>query len=136
MRYSLDACTLILLLYGNESVRNNLLEREANNQILISPMAYYEVLRGLLVRNATKKTTKLKEMYKNSYAFIQIPENDVFERAADIFVELKHKGFTVGSNDIVIAAWSMLADSTFITDNVKDFENIDGLNIENWNNRL
>jgi predicted nucleic acid-binding protein len=136
MRYSLDACTLIFLLYGNESVRDNLIKREVNNQILIPPMAYYEVLRGLLTRNANKKAAKLKEMYQNSYALIQIPENDVFEKAADIFVELKQKGFTVGSNDIIIASWSMLADSVLITDNVKDFENIGGLRFENWNKRL
>jgi tRNA(fMet)-specific endonuclease VapC len=45
---------------------------------------------------------------------------------------LKKKGFTVGSNDIIIAAWSMLAGAILVTDNIKDFENIDGLKTENW----
>jgi predicted nucleic acid-binding protein len=135
MRYSLDACTLVFLLYGDESVRDKLIEHETNNQILIPPMAYYEVLRGLLARNSVKKTAILKAMYQNSYALFQIHENDVFEKSAEIFVELKNKGFAVGSNDIVIAAWSILADSTLITDNTKDFENINELKFENWKNR-
>lgn len=135
MRYSLDANTLIFLLYGDTTVRDELIKHEAGNQILIPPMAYYEVLRGLMARNAVKKIAILQEMYRNSYALLQIPENKVLEKAAKIFVELKNKGFTVGSNDIIIASWSMLAESTLITDNTKDFENISKLNFENWKKR-
>jgi len=135
MRYSLDANTIIFFLQGDKSVCDNLIKHEFGNQILIPPMVYYEVLRGLMARNAVKKVAIVREMYENAYALLQIPENRVFEKAAEIFVELKNKGFTVGSNDIIIAAWTMLADSTLITDNVKDFENISSLSLSNWKER-
>jgi tRNA(fMet)-specific endonuclease VapC len=132
MRYSLDACTLIFLFANNEVVRAKFEEAKNQGQILISPMAYYEVLRGLLARGATTKVSLLKEMYKQSYSLLQIPENEVIERAADIFVELKNKHFTVTGGDLFVAAWSMFANATLVTDNTKDFVNIDGLILENW----
>ncbi|MCL2087838.1 MAG: PIN domain-containing protein [Oscillospiraceae bacterium] len=133
MIYSLDSCTLILLFAQNYNVRKKFLEKDNEKvQMLIPPMAYYEVLRGYLNVGATKKTAQLRKMYENSYKIIQIPENDVMEKGAEIFVELKKKGFTVGSNDIIIAAWTMLTGSILVTDNTKDFKNIDGLKIENW----
>jgi tRNA(fMet)-specific endonuclease VapC len=123
------------LFSGKESVIAKFTEIKEKSEILIPPMVYYEVLRGFLSLGATSKTDKLKTMYKNSYSLLQIPENDVFEKSAEIFVELKKKGFTVGSNDIVIAAWSMLANAILVTENIKDFKNIDELNYENWYNR-
>jgi tRNA(fMet)-specific endonuclease VapC len=132
MRYSLDTCTLSLLFKNDEAVCAKFAENKDNSQFLIPPMAYYEILRGFLSVSATKKTAKVKGMYQNSYSLLQIPENNVYEKAAEIYVELKNKGFTVGSNDIIIAAWSMLAEATLITNNIRDFENIDNLNYENW----
>ena len=131
MIYALDACILILFHGKNHNVCKKFIENE-KEQIIIPPLAYYEVLRGYLNVGATKKIALLKELYEHSYGLIQIPENDVMEKGAEIFFELKKKGFMVGSNDILIAAWSMLAGATLVTDNIKDFKNIPGLTIENW----
>ncbi|MCL2088946.1 MAG: PIN domain-containing protein [Oscillospiraceae bacterium] len=132
MFYSLDACTLILLFRKNPNVCAAITEKEKNNKIIIPPIAYYEVLRGFLNIGATTKTAKLKAMYENAYNLLQIPEKDVMEKGSEIYAELKQKGFTVGSNDILIAAWSILAESVLVTDNIKDFKNINELVIENW----
>jgi tRNA(fMet)-specific endonuclease VapC len=135
MLYSLDTCTLILFFKGNESVCKNVVKKRKDNKLIIPPMSYYEILRGFLNANATSKIQKLKFMYQNAYEVIKIPENEVYEKAAEIFVELKKKGFTVGTPDIIIAAWSILTGATLVTDNTKDFINIDGLQIENWKER-
>ncbi|MDR0197346.1 MAG: PIN domain-containing protein [Oscillospiraceae bacterium] len=133
MLYSLDACTLILSLRNNPNVFRNIKRcKEENNVILISPIAYYEVLRGLSDIKAYSKIERIRAVYDVSQHYIALSEKSVMEKAADVYIELKKKGFTVGSNDIIIAAWSMLAGAVLVTDNVKDFENIDGLKIENW----
>ena len=133
MLYSLDTCTLILLLRNNPNVFQNIKKaKEENAVLLISPMAYYEVLRGLSDVKAYSKIERVKAVYDVSQHYITLSEKKVMEMAADIYIELKKKGFTVGSNDIIIAAWSMLAGATLVTDNTKDFENIGGLKIENW----
>jgi len=131
-KYALDACTLILLFSGNVNVANALRKNCIDNYILVPPIAYYEVLRGLLKKRATKKIRQLKAMYNNSVGAVNIKEKEVIEKAADIFVELSDKHFTVGSCDILIASWTILTNSILVTDNVKDFQNIDGLKIENW----
>jgi tRNA(fMet)-specific endonuclease VapC len=132
MKYSLDTCTLLFWFYKNDVTRKKLAEYEKVSQILIPPIAYHETLRGLLDRGATAKIATLKAMYQNSCTLVQIYETKMLEKAAEIYVNLKRKHFTVGDNDIYIAAWSILANATLVTDNTKDFENIDGLLLENW----
>jgi len=49
-----------------------------------------------------------------------------------VYKELYHKGFTVGELDILIAAFCLIHDLTLVTNNTKDFENINGLIIVDW----
>ncbi|MCL2107863.1 MAG: PIN domain-containing protein [Oscillospiraceae bacterium] len=133
MFYSLDACTLILSLRSNPNVYQNMKRANENKDVvLISPMAYYEVLRGLSDVNAYAKIERIRAIYDVSQHYLTLSEKLVMETAAGIYIDLKKKGFTVGSNDIIIAAWTILAGATLVTDNTKDFENISGLSIENW----
>ena len=52
--------------------------------------------------------------------------------AARIYAELYTKRFTITDADILIAAFCMENGYTLVTANIKDFENIDGLQIVNW----
>jgi len=132
MIYSLDSCTLIFLFRKHPCVCLAFEEKKKDNVMLIPPIAYYEVLRGLSDINSKTKIEKVKALYQIARNYIQLPEKEVMEKAADIYIDLKRRGFTVGSNDIIIAAWSVLAGATLVTDNTKDFENINGLTTENW----
>lgn len=58
--------------------------------------------------------------------------DEVWERAAQIYAELYVKHFTVADADILIASFCILNDCTLVTENGKDFENIDRLHFENW----
>ena len=53
-------------------------------------------------------------------------------KSAHIFVEMRKKSFTVGDDDIFIAAFCLLNGYTLVTRNVKDFENISGMKYVNW----
>jgi len=55
-----------------------------------------------------------------------------WKRAEEVYENLYRKGFTVGELDMLIAAYCLTHSCTLVTNNTKDFENIDGLTIENW----
>ena len=51
---------------------------------------------------------------------------------ARIRTELESAGTPIGANDLLIAAHAVGAGLTLATDNVREFQRIDGLVVENW----
>ena len=49
-----------------------------------------------------------------------------------IRAELEKKGTIIGANDLLIAAHSLVDPSILITDNLREFRRVPGLNLENW----
>jgi tRNA(fMet)-specific endonuclease VapC len=46
--------------------------------------------------------------------------------------ELERRGQSIGSNDMLIAAHAIALGKTLVTDNVREFERVIGLKVENW----
>ena len=59
-------------------------------------------------------------------------DSAVMEKASDIYVALKQSGRLIEDADILIAAIAMVNDLVLVTDNIRHFNRIDGLQIENW----
>lgn len=51
----------------------------------------------------------------------------------DIKVMLKRAGFMVGANDLFIASHALTENAILVTNNMKEFNRIEGLSVENWN---
>lgn len=54
------------------------------------------------------------------------------EHYAEIRADLKHKGQLIGSNDLLIGAHARSLGAVVVTNNVKDFSRVKGLEVENW----
>ena len=52
--------------------------------------------------------------------------------SGDIYADLRQKGITIGTSDILIAGIAIENGLTLITNNEKHYEPIQGLNIDNW----
>ena len=50
----------------------------------------------------------------------------------DLRAALEKSGRLIGPNDLLIAAQSLALDMVLVTDNVGEFERVDGLKVENW----
>jgi len=102
----------------------------ANHDIIIPQAVDYEMCRGFRLVSADKK----KAVYNMFLQDCKIAEMDVssWKRAEEIYENLYRKGFTVGELDILIAAYCLNYNYTIVTNNIKDFENIDGLIITDW----
>jgi tRNA(fMet)-specific endonuclease VapC len=101
----------------------------ANATIILSPIVYYEVKRGLLKRDA-KKQTEFFERLIPKFAW-QDFEWDDWELAAHLWVERTKIGRPIEDADLLIAAQAKRLGAILVTDNADDFGDL-GVKIENW----
>jgi len=133
MKYALDT-NIVFRYLKNESpsVQNIYNALARNHNLNIPKIVDYEVRRGFKLMRQPSHRKEL--VYKLLTQRCPVIEMDIFvwERALDVYKELYRKGFTVGELDILIAAFCLAYDLTLVTNNTKDFENIDGLVIVDW----
>ena len=125
MTYALDTNTLIFLLSRDEKVvgkRDNAVF--AGCRFTIPPVVDYEIQRGLLYKPSPRKEKIYFSLRRYYGVGIMTPE--MWVKSSHIYVDLRKNGFTVGDNDIYIAAFCLLNEYTLVTRNTKDFENIAG----------
>ena len=136
MVYVLDTNVIIQYLKQAENVRNNFLcAVSAGHRLLLPRAVDYEVCRGLELSTAIRKRATYRDMTspspKGQCEIVDMGEH-VWELAKQIYVSLHRKGFTVGEIDILIGAFCLQHDYTLVTANTKDFTNMSGLRVEDW----
>ena len=131
MKYALDTNTIIHLMRETNSVwENSVKAQKSGARLIVPPFVHYEIRRGLLIRPSRKRDKAYSMICDN--CTLGDMNADTWELAAKIYAELYEKRFSVEDADILIAAFCIVNGYTLVTDNRKDFENIEGLTIENW----
>ena len=59
-------------------------------------------------------------------------DESAIQTAAEIYADLKRKGINIGDADILIASIVITSNGKLITNNIKHYQNIKDLTIENW----
>ena len=54
------------------------------------------------------------------------------EEYARLYIQLKRKGMMIGNMDLLIASHAKSLGATLVTNNTKEFERVEGLQLENW----
>ena len=100
---------------------------------VIPPLCYFEISWHLIWKNAKRQSLVFNDLYQNSLTNMQMGEDDI-RLAASIKAKLVANGTPIGDKDadIFIAAYCIINDYTLVTDNVGDFQRIDGLKYTNW----
>ena len=98
--------------------------------INISIITYYEILGGLRFKKAEKQIKEFEEFVNNN-TIIHISEESA-KISGDIYADLRQKGITIGTSEILIAGIAIENELTLITNNEKHYDSIQGLKIENW----
>lgn len=131
MKYYLDTNICIYFLKGiNENIRSRLLEKHPDD-IKICSIVKAELLYG--AEKSIKKEENLKNIGEFLFPFQIVPfgENDSYSYAK-IRSDLEKEGRIIGPNDLLIASTVLKNDGILITNNVKEFERVKNLKIENW----
>jgi predicted nucleic acid-binding protein len=103
---------------------------EERHDIIIPPVAYYEIRRGF-----KRKTAPAKEK-AFSIMCLQYPIGEMniaaWERAADIYADSRLAGDNIEDSDILIAAFCIVNDYTLVTNNTRHFKDMKGLSFVDW----
>jgi len=136
-QYILDTNILIDILNDNPVVMEKL-ARVGIHKCCMSTISLHELYYGAQLAREKKEEYFVKEMNKISRL---IEDIDVHPLAADgkDYAKIKHllkeQGNMIDDFDIVIAGQAISEGLTVVTDNVKHFNRIEGLKLENWMER-
>jgi predicted nucleic acid-binding protein len=131
MTYALDTNIIIHLLNGTKTARAKRDEAiNKGDRIVIPKFVDYEMQRGFIC-NLSQGKEKSYQKFCTIFSVCEM-KDDTWKRGAEIYADLWNKRLTVGDADILIAAFCMVNNYTLVTDNIKHFKVIDGLNFINW----
>jgi len=127
----LDTDILSEFLRGNPRVIEKVTEHVIEyGFISLSIITYYEILNGLLYKDAKKQLVKFEEFVGlNKVIPLTLP---MAKTAATIQAELRKKGREIGHTDTLIAGIAITSELLLITNNTDHFNRIKGLEIANW----
>jgi predicted nucleic acid-binding protein len=127
----LDTDILSEFLKGNPKVIEKVAEHlKEYGFVSLSIITYYEILNGLLYKDAKKQLLKFEEfIHLNKVIPLTLP---MAKTAAIIQADLRKKGTEIGHTDTLIAGIAITSGLQLITNNTNHFKRIKGLEIDNW----
>jgi len=100
-------------------------------QQLVSVITLAELLYGVQVSSKKKANRAAVDVLMRHLAVIEW-SGEAAEHCSEIRADLKKKGRLIGPNDLLIAAHARSLGAVVVTNNVKDFDRVKGLKVENW----
>jgi len=127
----LDTDILSEFLRGNPKVAAKVDEHvEEYGLVNLSIITYYEILNGLLYKDAKKQLKKFTDFVELNKVIPMTMRTAKI--AAEIYADLRKKGREIGHTDTLIAGIAIANDLQLITNNTDHFKRIKGLEIDNW----
>ena len=133
MTYMLDTNICIYAIKNQSSAALEKLKENLSNGICISAITLAELQHGV---------EKSMNPEKNSMALLQflsildiLPFDDLAAvEYGKIYAYLQKRGTPIGTIDMLIAAHAKIENLIIVTNNVREFERVPNLKIENWAN--
>ncbi len=132
MDYLLDTNIVSYILKKRNLTVNKKLEevRRLGEKVFISCIIYYEVKRGLLALNATRKLAEFQTFFQK-YEVLYLDSKEIIETACTIHADLKTKGTPIQDTDVLIAA-TAITGGLILVSNDSDMGRVKGIDLENW----
>ncbi len=127
----LDTDILSEFLRGNQKVIAKVDEHlKEYGFVSLSIITYYEILNGLLYKDARKQLIKFEEFIELNKV---IPLTLRMAKASAIIqADLRKMGNEIGHTDTLIAGIAITSELQLVTNNTDHFKRIKGLEIVNW----
>lgn len=128
--FLLDTNVLSALVRDPQGVVAEHIARVGETNVCTSIVVAAELRYGAAKRGSARLTQQLDVILT---AMDVVPFESPMDRVyADVRTALEQRGRPIGGNDLIIAAQALALDAVLVTDNVKEFEQVPGLKIENW----
>jgi tRNA(fMet)-specific endonuclease VapC len=130
MTHLLDTNVCIDVLRGESSVIDRI-RTLSPDDCVISSITYFELISG--ARKASHPDREASKIHRlASTLLLQSFDCHAAEQAAMIRTTLENAGRKIGAYDALIAGHAMALGLICVTNNVREFSRVQGLQIENW----
>lgn len=131
MGYLLDTCVISDFVKGEENTLKRF-KASTPSDIFISSLTVMEVKYGLAINPLRAiKIQSLMESLLSSITILPFGVEEA-EQTARVRGILKTAGNPIGAYDVLIAATALTHDHILVTSNVREFQRVPNLQIENW----
>lgn len=135
MKYMLDTNICIYAIKNKpECVFKHVLNH-IQQGLCISVITFAELKYGIAKSDFPEKNGKALSLFL-SYINILPFDEAAAEKYGLICADLKRRGTPIGVMDMLIAAHAKTRNCVLVTNNVKEFERVSGLRIENWTEQI
>jgi len=110
-----------------ESIPND----KGKNEIYLSSVTVSELYYGVEKSSQLEKNLEALKGFLTPFQIINFDHEsaEVFGRVRS---DLERKGTVIGPYDLQIASIAIAHELVLVTNNIKEFKRVDGLNLENW----
>ena len=130
IKYMLDTDTVIYVIKRRPIHVLDVFNRRAA-QLSISTITLAELYHGAEKSANTDKNMAAVDDFTSRIAIFDYGQ-DSAGHCGNIRADLERKGIIIGVNDLHIAAHARSHGLTLVTNNVREFERVEGLRVENW----
>ena len=130
MIYLLDTNICIYIINERPAQVLQRLIQAGRDSLAISTVTVAELAFGVVKSARADSRAKLENF------LLKFPLLDWDQDAAwvygDVRKSLQAKGQRIGERDLLLACQALALDATMVTNNIREFEQVDGLRLENW----
>ena len=130
LRYMLDTDISIYIIKNRPQGLRNTFNNRAG-QLCVSAITAAELIHGAMKSSETDRNLRKVEDYLSRLDILEFGEVAA-AHYGDIRAALERQGNIIGPNDLFIAAHSRCQALILVTNNVREFQRVEGLRIENW----
>ncbi|WOY03117.1 type II toxin-antitoxin system VapC family toxin [Dickeya fangzhongdai] len=132
--YMLDTCICSFIMREQPEAILKRLEQAVlrRHRIVVSAITYAEMRFGAIGKKASPRHALLVDAFCARLDTVLPWDRAAVDATTDIKVTLAAAGTPIGNNDAAIAGHAIAADAILVTNNVKEFARVPGLNIEDW----
>lgn len=131
MKYLVDTNILIYLLNSKSLKLQNKFTSKSIEEFCVSSITVAELIYGAKKSKKIEKNLNAAIKILSPFKIIDFTSMDAFEYG-DIRVDLELHGNIIGANDLLIAAQARRLKLIVLTANIKEYERVKGLKVENW----
>ncbi|ATG38112.1 tRNA(fMet)-specific endonuclease VapC (plasmid) [Phaeobacter piscinae] len=128
MKFLLDTNAVIAIIAGNSNVIARLSEH-APKDFGVPSVVMHELYFGAY--KSKKVEANLARIEALRFEVLDLSESDA-RAAGEIRADLKRQGTPIGPYDVLIAGQAVARSLVLVTNNVKEFRRVSGLQYEDW----
>lgn len=130
LRYMLDTNICIYTIKNNPAIVREKFQQHQHH-LCISSIVLSELLYGAEKSDTPTKSLALIESLAARLEVLDFDENAA-AHSAEIRAELAKKGTPIGHYDVLIAGYARSRGLVLVSNNLREFERVGGLRLENW----